>query len=273
MDNKLNQVIDLWHESPLAPSGVVVVCDRPPSGTVNDVYLIEVSGERYIVRIRKPLANAFPRGWNQELASTCLAAAKGIAPEVVFHSTDPDAMIIRYAGEAKKDALSSPQIIHLGSRLAELHAIGVPEGLIPQHDYEKIIDDYTELALRNDVENSSVCEVAKELNELSSLFKDVPRAVLVHHDLVRENIVWFDGLPLFIDWEYATHGHPGFDICTLVDSFELDQKNQEKLVSVYKEFGGEASLGLTDIEAGVKFVRLLSELWLKAVAAQARFSL
>lgn len=284
MNNKFDQVIALWRQSEFPPDGPVSLCDQLVGGTVNQAYLIDVLGEQYVVRIRKPLGKTFPRDWGQELMATSLAASQGLAPELVFHSTDPEAMISRYGGQTKKDSLTSElQIDQLGARLAEVHAIALPPDAISEMDYMQAIEGYSELALSVHSGAEKIEAIRKELAGLMPLFGDETRYCLVHHDLVRENVIWSGGTPSFVDWEYARRGHPDFDLYTLIDSFGLAGENQARLISAYTSFcregnGGaqrdfkrEASgnvIDASDIERGTRFVRLLGELWSKAMASQ-----
>lgn len=207
----------------------------------------------------------------REVAAQRLAAARGLAPEVL--AFDPLARTMQMAfvpGEAlEADWLRRPArreaMVGLLERLAQLSPCDLPRLDLG----ERLCALHRELAIRAPheaerftVQLTAVLHSARLSDVLERTAAE--QACLVHGDVTPDNIrVRPDGSLLLIDWEYAHAGHPLEDLAGLIAQTPESLTAWADEAADFREFAGvtDGSLG-----ARVRLRRLLDALW-KAVAA------
>lgn len=265
MEDLLSQTVRLWAENENIPRSSVEIVAEMPGGTVNTSFLARHAGADYVVRLRSPLANLISRSWDNEIYAAQLAAAAGIAPQIVFSNDDLAVTVSRYAGAVEAGGLSKRQISELANRLAQLHRVDLDHQCLTIQNYRQLASTYFELASKNSSSTSDLVDILDEALDLARLFDERPKCCFTHHDLTRGNVLWQNGRVLFVDWEYACIGDPDFDLAVVVDSFGLSSEQTQYLLAEYLDFGGVTSSGAEDLAAKARFVLLLEQLWSAAV--------
>lgn len=87
------------------------------------------------------------------------------------------------------------------------------------------------------------------------------RRRLCHNDLVAENILATPAIRL-LDWEYACDNEPLFDLATVVEHHELDERRATHLLNAY--FDGDGERHLRALREQQRLYRALLWLWLAA---------
>ncbi len=82
-----------------------------------------------------------------------------------------------------------------------------------------------------------------------------------HNDLVAENIITTPGLK-FLDWEYACDNDPLFDLATLIEHYELNDGQTQRLLEAY--FDGSGDRWRPKLEEQQRLYLALFWLWLAA---------
>lgn len=88
--------------------------------------------------------------------------------------------------------------------------------------------------------------------------------VLLHGDLVPENILIDDGITRFIDWEFARQGDCRWDLAALIVEFELADDDIDLLLCVYQSV---AHINRFDFKTKIKYwtdlYAIISYVWSK----------
>lgn len=184
----------------------------------NSVLLVETAAGRFVLRRRHdPLdrPGSFARN---ELLCHDAAALAGLAPALVAAAADGRWLLMEHIeGDPwSADALlSGGGIAALGRRLAAVHALDAPAGVVPidalaiAEGYLRLIDA-RDPALRRQLEPQRE-RVAGCIRTIGAAPR---RATLNHGDLQAANLV--GPRPMLVDWEYAQVADPTYDIACLL---------------------------------------------------------
>ena len=228
-------------------------------GITNTNFVVEDSGEKFVVRIGDDIPEHGVMRFN-ELAASRAAHAAGISPEVV-HS-QPGAMVLRFVdgktlepGDVREPAMLE-RIVPL---VMKVHR-EIPwhfEGAALVFWVFQVLRGYTrtldEGGSRMSGELPGLSEIADELEE------SVGPVTIVfgHNDLLAANFI-DDGERLWlVDWDYAGFNSPLFDLGGLASNSELDPDQERRLLETY--FGGPPDDGLWRRYAAMKCASLLRE--------------
>ncbi len=83
--------------------------------------------------------------------------------------------------------------------------------------------------------------------------------VLCHNDLNHMNIIWKNGYPKLIDWEYAGINDRYFDIASVLVEFDLDDDLLDAFL--YGYFNGNDTIYKTKLEAYVRLYKAVCSVW------------
>ncbi len=89
---------------------------------------------------------------------------------------------------------------------------------------------------------------------------DEPAFSLLHGDLSAGNILWDEGRPTLIDWEFARDGDPAEDLAYLTSEAGLTPDELADIAEGYVAAGGEA-WAFARVPAWLPLVRLDAALW------------
>ena len=248
-----------------------VLCDIPgfagaridaqlSDGPTNASYLLEQSGEYYVLRLDKPDAVKLGLNRSNEKRICKLVANAGLAPEPLFFDAGRGVYLRRFlAGRswAVSDLASRENLDRLARLVAKLH--GLPplgSGFEPLAAARRYAAQ-----LGGDEPRSILRKAEKSVREIEA---GSTETVLCHNDLVCQNVLEGSNLML-IDWEYAAIGDPFFDLAVVVRHHRLDKKSARYFLDAY--LGRPANTSETEqLELQCGFYQYLLELWTLRVA-------
>jgi aminoglycoside phosphotransferase (APT) family kinase protein len=135
------------------------------------------------------------------------------------------------AGEcwSRAMACSAAGIERIGTRLRELHALPVPNGL-PEVDPRRAISAHLE---RTAAAPGPVPRAALAARAHDALRGYAARVrAFCHHDVHHLNVVDAGRLVL-VDWEYAGAGDPAMDLAAFAAYHDLDGASRTRLLAAY----------------------------------------
>ena len=225
----LIDAVALWPEWADTAPNVIKKLNR---GLSNHSYLIEVSGQHYVLRLDAddypPLTvDRYYEGVVQELA-----AAAEISAPLIYQNFDQGLRIVEYIQGApwSIDHLSDDgNIIKLADIVANVHALGSIEKSL---NIPSLIQSYLDR-----LSQSIYLESLKNLHaDIVKLISELPmaRTVLCHSDLLASNVIETKvGKLKIIDWEYATMADPCFELAVIIEGQCFPEENIDLLVSAY----------------------------------------
>jgi thiamine kinase len=224
-------------------------------GPSNASYLLEQSGERFVLRLDKPEARAL--GLNRSNEKTVLQAIAngGLAAEPYYFDVSKGVLLRSFiAGRSwtMDDMGRQHQLSRLARLLRTLHGLP-PAGdsfdpLKAAHGYARFIND------------SGANAVLRRAENLATEIGNFPQsAVLCHNDLVCQNILESESLRL-IDWEYAAVGDRFFDLAVVLQHHGVESR----LSGVFLEnYLGRSALAEEQKQLSLQrdFYQCLLDLW------------
>ncbi len=200
------------------------------NGLNNRSWLMEVSGERFVLRVDVHNDAGVERNRIVELMVQDRAAKQDLAPEVVFAHPGSGLIVTRYLAGQSLDvkALSGSLMRQLASLLRAVHAL-------PRSG--RSFDAVAAARRYLDALQGQHRRTGKRCLEILARGTEVRSVTLCHNDLVHSNIILGDRLRL-IDWEYACDNDPLFDLATIVAHHELDESEAGQLLAAYGDVDG-----------------------------------
>jgi thiamine kinase-like enzyme len=229
---------------------------RLGGGSVNEVFRVDSTEGAFVVRLdgatwRRPGVDRL-----RELALHRVAAAAGVAPQIVAAAPGQDGLLITQylPGRIWKSSDYSDlrSLRRLGERLALLHQQTAPP--FSPFDPVGVARDYV-----NRIAPALVAPVAPVMRQLVRLCDDldsVARASVVHGDLWESNLLDGTGLWL-LDWEYAQVTEPLMEIAGLLAYYPAAQRYQTELMAA----AGMTSSTQAALADRIHIYRILSWLW------------
>ncbi|MEO9654521.1 phosphotransferase [Marinomonas sp.] len=220
------------------PSKVSVSTKKLEDGFSNTSYLIGWQGEpRLVLRLPGIEEHKFAISRRAELATVTQAALLGITPPLLWQD-EHGVLVSQYV---EQPALSW-QVAHdpmsvqrLANLLIETHSMEPNE-----HCYcvYAVIEHYLKQIVEV-VNNDDL--VTKEWQFLTSWFQTLTPSLsplastLCHNDVNPKNVLMDGQTAWLIDWEYAGHGDPLFDLAVVVQSHNLSESLAKRLCQFYDE--------------------------------------
>jgi thiamine kinase-like enzyme len=207
-------------------------------GLTNENYLVEVDGERYVMRLPGRSTELLAIDRENEVFNTKAAATTGVGPRVLEHVPGIDVMVLEFiAGTTMSaKALQAPAMparmaesfrrLHGGPRfLSDFNMFRLIEyylGIVDAHRV-KIPRDYADWL-------PTVAEIESAVSA-----GGLPQAPC-HNDLLCENFI-DDGTSLrIVDYELSGNNDPCFDLGNTAQEAEFDRDLRAALCEAY--FGG-----------------------------------
>jgi thiamine kinase-like enzyme len=238
-------------------------------GLTNENYLVEVGGERYVMRIPGQSTELLSIDRANEVFNTKAAATTGIGPRVLEHIAALDGLVLEFIPGATMSA-AKLQSKEMASRMAasyrRLH--GAPP-FLKDFNMFRLIEEYLRIVdehgvtippgYRDRLPMIARIEEAVESGALPSM--------PCHNDLLCENFI-DDGTDLrIVDYELSGNNDPCFDLGNTAQEAEFDQDLRAALCAAY--FGREDSRQL----ARMNLFALMSDVgWTLWGAIQAKIS-
>jgi tRNA A-37 threonylcarbamoyl transferase component Bud32 len=235
------------------------LCAFVHSGTANSCFVVASDLGKLLVR-GKVTGGLHQQGsWQLDLQCTQYMSESGLGAPLLFADPTHRAMLLKWAGEPKtKTPLTDADVNHLGRRLKQLHNTRPASvGLAQPYHYQQDLRSYLQLAGQQPELSARAIKTLVEVTMPAARQLDqevAQRPVLCHHDLNIANLVWRNGMPVFIDWEYCRIAAASFDLASLVQWFALDAQQQQTLLQAYQ--------GSTlDLRNALQVVQGLDKLW------------
>jgi thiamine kinase len=183
-------------------------------GLTNTSYLIEAGSKRAVLRINNPQAHKL--GVNRKSEITILKKLQSTDFVSRLYYSDSRILVTEYingfALDAEK-ALKPNTKKQIEQILSVMQSIEFND--VHTLNYESYLREYCNqlsahfLDLKN---RQALFKIARNIDNQDW------NPVLCHHDLIPENIIQGAKGLFFIDWEYASLGHPQFDYQRLLNS-------------------------------------------------------
>lgn len=239
---------------------------RLPGGSVNDVWRVETTQGRFVLRVdgaawRRP---GVDRGREQRLAR--LAEAAGLAPRICVWRPEQGVLVSEFIdGElwSTADGASAAALGRLGAQLARLHALPVPQ--VARFAPLTLAEDYA--AAARVYAGHAAGLLSQALRALAQAWErlqdDARAAVIVHGDLNPANLLWqpVAGERLWLlDWEYAQRADPLLDVASVL----VWQPSAWPLRGMLLAAAQLGSVKPASLAAALRVHRLLGWLWYQA---------
>jgi thiamine kinase-like enzyme len=233
--------------------GRSVHVERLTGGMTNANFLADFGDEQVVVRI--PGKNTGQLGIDRgfEAQANRLAAAIGVAPEVLDESQSLGYMVTRFiVGRPvlSEELAREPMLGDVARTLRRVHDAGTIDW---QFNPFHVVRDYHDLAQANNVVEPFDFVSAHSVLDRIELIRGFRPIAFCHNDLLNENFLFDDQLRI-LDWEYAGMGDPFFDLANFSINHALSSSADENLLTHY--FGELHSQHL----ALLQLMKLVSEL-------------
>ncbi len=201
---------------------------RLSNGPTNASYLLEKSGQRFVLRLDKPEARklGLDRVNENQVCEALAEAGLALSP---IHFDPVAGVYLRRFIPGRSWTASDLAVAANRERLAGL--------LRRLHRVEPVGKDFDPLAAARRYAAQSGDErartILREAESLAAELASEPCArVICHNDLVCENVLEGQQLML-IDWEYAAIGDPFFDLAVVVRHHDLDEPAAMNFLAAY----------------------------------------
>src|SRR5213082_3784913 len=222
-------------------------------GITNKNYLVQVDGERFVVRI--PAATGALLGIDRviEHQASRLAATAGVGPEVVAFIEPEGALVTRFIeGHPVTDVQVNDRIMlqRIAHAMRRIHQSGE---LAAAFSPFRVVEAYALTTIRHGGRLPAAHERAQSLalSIEQAIRQDPP--VLCHNDLLNANFIDDGALIRIVDWEYAGMGDRFFDFGNFAVNHQLTEDDEAALLMAY--FGRVAAAH----HARLRLMRLMSD--------------
>jgi thiamine kinase-like enzyme len=225
-------------------------------GITNHNFRARFGGREVVVRLPGNDTELLGSDRSGEREANSLAAAAGVAPEVVAAFDDPVVLVTAFIEGPTMEAagLREPAVLAAtGQALRTIHGCG---RIGASFDAFRLVEDYADVTRSRGGEVSAAYErahtVAARIEATPALSDGAP--VLCHDDLLPANFIASpDGIRI-VDWEYAGMGNRWFDLGNFAVNNELGPAEEEAFLAAY--LGAPPSPA--DI-AALRLMRLMSD--------------
>jgi thiamine kinase-like enzyme len=204
-------------------------------GITNHNFRARFGGREVVVRLPGNDTELLGSDRSGEREANSLAAAAGVAPEVVAHLEDPVVLVTAFVeGPTMESAdLREPGVLgEVAAALRTIHGCGK---IAARFDAFRLVEDY---AASTRSRGGSVPDAYDRAHAAAARIEAAPvfaagPAVLCHDDLLPANFIATpDGIRL-VDWEYAGMGSRWFDLGNFAVNNELGAAEEEAFLTAY----------------------------------------
>jgi len=204
-------------------------------GLTNENYLVEVGGERYVMRIPGASTELLSIDRKNEVYNTRAAATTGIGPRVLGHIPELDVMVLEFIPGPTMSAAalqSEPMVRRMAASFERLHAA---PPFLEDFDMFRLIETYLRIVEQHEV------KIPTDYRQRLPLVAEIERAVRVgalpsvpcHNDLLCENFI-DDGRWLrIVDYELSGNNDACFDLGNTAQEASLDDNLRAILCEAY----------------------------------------
>jgi thiamine kinase-like enzyme len=206
-----------------------------PGGITNANFVVDVGDDKVVVRVPGTGRALLGIDSAAEIAASALAAAIGVAPEIIAHDQESGCLVSRFLPGRPippTEMMHEPMLGWVTDTVKRVHHAGAVDTTF---DYFTVIDRYHELAAARGAREPFDFGSARAVMRSVAQARPLRPTVLGHNDLLNANFL-FDGSVRILDWEYAGMTDPFFDLANLSANHELDGDTDTALLRHY--FGG-----------------------------------
>ncbi len=203
-------------------------------GLTNSSHLVDVDGERFVVRVAGSDTSVLGIDREREAAAVRHASAAGISPETIAFLLPEGHTVTRFLADAHPVTLdgarSEAYLRRIADRLREIHGLPAIDGVFdPYGDIDRWLAAVEARGISRSRRLDGLLRRVEKVKLERMLALDA--SVLCHNDSHWDNVL-DDGDDLWvIDWEYAGMGDPMFDLAA--NAFELTATGKDTLLSAY----------------------------------------
>ena len=238
-------------------------------GLTNENYIVEVGGERYVMRLPGQSTELLSIDRANEVYNTKAAASTGIGPKVLEHVAGVDVMVLEFIPGLTMSA-KTLQSERMAARMAQsFHRLHAAPPFLRDFNMFRLIEDYLRI-----VDDHGIA-IPGGYRDWLPRVAEIERAVSAgalppapcHNDLLCENFI-DDGTALrIVDYELSGNNDPCFDLGNTAQEAEFDQDLRAALCESY--FGKVDGIQL----ARMNLFALMSDIgWTLWGAIQAKIS-
>lgn len=209
--------------------GKQVQIERIDGGLTNHNLKVIFPTQAYFIRMGSDNPTLLGLDSKREYTCTKEAAALGIAPDILFCTSDHHIMVMPFipSQPVEKNDATYQRIL---SALRQFHLSGkvLPTTFCPYkiiQDYVAILDSHSETPLAPDL--------LQVIEEIRTVVPSFQRFAPCHLDLYNKNFL-DDGKKIWIiDWEYSAMADPLYDLATWASSDQMSVADMQKLLEFY----------------------------------------
>ncbi len=204
-------------------------------GLTNENYLVEVDGERYVMRLPGQSTELLSIDRENEVFNTKAAAATGIGPRVLEHVPGLDVMVLEFIPGPTMTA-ETLQSVHMARRMASsFKTLHSAPRFLQDFNMFRLIEYYLRIVGEHGV------VIPRGYRDKLPVVAEIERAVSVHalpavschNDLLCENFI-DDGASLrIVDFELSGNNDPCFDLGNTAQEAIFGEDLREVLCEAY----------------------------------------
>ncbi|MBS1887349.1 MAG: phosphotransferase [Actinobacteria bacterium] len=230
-------------------------------GITNHNFRARFGGREVVVRLPGNDTELLGSDRSGEREANALAAAAGVAPEVLAALEDPVVLVTAFVeGPTMESAgLREPEALaEAAAALRRVHASGAIEA---RFDAFRLVEDYA-AATRS--RGGAVPEAYERAHAVAARIEAAPALaggapVLCHDDLLAANFIASpDGIRI-VDWEYAGMGNRWFDLGNFAVNNELGPAEEEAFLTAYLGTADQGAAPSRADLAALRLMRLMSD--------------
>ncbi len=214
------------------PQGVDAV-EPLGGGITNHNYKVDAGGESFVLRIGGAETELLGIDRAHERDASQVAAALGIAPDVVSF-VEPEGHLVTRFVEGTVGDVSVEDAARLLRRLHD------GPSLPGRFDALAVVDEYAARARSRGVSLPEAFTQARAVGAAVGARLGRRPEAPCHNDLLAANFISAGGRTWIVDWEYAAMGDPAFDLANFAVSNGLDEEGDAELLGAYGS--GEADV-------------------------------
>ena len=238
-------------------------------GLTNTNYKVEADGTPFFVRVPGESTELLAIDRNNEVHNTKAASQAGVAPKVLYHIQEYNAMVLEFLDgkTMSKDSLNQPGMpTRMARTIKRLH--GGPRFLLDFNMF-RLTEYYLSLCRDRGIKiPDGYNERMETVNRIEQAMTAKPLATVpCNNDLLAENYMDYDGQLWLIDYEYSGNNDPTFELGNTCQEMEFNDGQIEEVCAAYF---GEAR---EDMIARMKLNMIMSDVgWGLWAAIQAKIS-
>jgi thiamine kinase-like enzyme len=238
-------------------------------GLTNTNYWIEVDGVAHFVRIPGAKTELLAIDRRNEYYNSKAAAETGVAPRVLYHIPEYDAMVLEFiTGQTMSN--QSLQAPGMPTRIAKsIRMLHNGARFLTDFNMFRLTEYYLKICKEQEV------TIPERYPERMPVINQIEQALAVHplpsvpcnNDLLAENYIDDGQLLRLIDYEYSGNNDPCFELGNTCQELGYDEQRIQELCTAYF---GSASAALL---ARMKLNMIMSDVgWALWAAIQAKIS-